>query len=454
MPFKTETSEFNNVFGKEATMTVQFLEKLTDYLETRKMVSPFSDIYERVVHKKPLSAFACRNDIALDMTELLSERQISCIRVVAPNGKTGFVTSSDDDDGVKSIQSELLKRKSRFLPVYTGKMLRSMIDGEKTQSVLSLSGLTRDEIYLLRNLCENNGGLSACGIDEMEDGTFKFSVFSGEAIKPGVKGLSLPQIYIQVQMMLSGPYSDLVTQRIERQARFEDLLAEDYSIHTQNNDRPIIILGEAQEFVRISRDGMEHGYVEMNDGEYHFSVDKELRSTLPDYSLKISAYACRLVNPVVIKDPHDLSSALNHPSISVSNRELHDTMGQKAFFAKIAELLEQKKEYDPTLIQAGAYDEKFQRLLEKTKFLLAASVTGNYPSEYTEKEQTELEKLKEQVGLSLAPYKEVIRTLSSVEVQTETKDIKKLRSLNEVNIAAPEQNKEKKAPGRSALGIV
>ena len=104
MAFKTATEDFEKAFGEEKTMTQRFLEKLKEYLETRKMVPPFNRIYKRLVNGKGLSSFVCRYDLADDMTEILGENDIAAIKVLAPNGKVGFITSSDDDDADMNLE--------------------------------------------------------------------------------------------------------------------------------------------------------------------------------------------------------------------------------------------------------------------------------------------------------------------------------------------------------------
>ena len=450
MAFRTASSDFEKVFGQEKTMTEQFMDKLMEYLETRKLVTPFKEIYERLLQGKPLSSFGCRYDISEDLTELLGENDIPCIKVLAPNGKIGFITSSDDDEAVADIQKQLLKMLGRYMPVYSGKKLRSMIDGKKKMSVLSISGLTTEEVLVMRNQCAKETGITAVGIDRMSDDTYKFSVFADEAIKKGQKDLTLAQIYIKMKLMIQGPYRDVMMLRASRQEKYEEFVSAGFDLQTYNNGHPVTLIGEGNEYVRITQDGMQYGHYEMKDGSPEYKEEAQAPKMLPNYSTIIASYTSRLVNPIIAKDVHELSAALKAPDLSVNHAELHASMAEKAIMSHIAGLLEAKKEYDPVMRQSGEYDKKFIHQVEKSRVLLISSVTGEYPHEYSTREQKDFQAMLEKNGVDMRPYMDVLKDLKATEVLIEKKDIDLIKDMSGYTV---EIDQEKSAPSREELGL-
>ena len=448
--FKTTANDFEKVFGAEKTMTEQFMDKLKEYLETRKMVTPYKEIYERILTGKPLSSFGCRYDIANDMTEMFGENGIPCIRVLAPNGKVGFITSSDDDDAVQDLQAQLKKMLGRYMPVFTGKQLRALIDGKKRMSVLSISGLTEEEAMVMRDQCAKETEISAVGIDKMNDGTYKFSVFSDEAIKKGQKGLTLAQIYIRTKLMLRGPYRDVMALRAARQARFEELVAMNFDVDTANNGNPVTLIGEGNEYMRLSAEGMQYGHYEMRDGNPVYLESNSAMAVMPNYPALVASYSSRLVNPTIVYDIHGLSKALTSPSLAMSNSEIHDSMAGKAAMSYIAGLLDSKKEYDPVLTQPGAFDQKFSRMVDKSTALLMASVNSEFPREYSEKEKAGFKTMLSQNGVNMEPYMGVLTGLKATEVRIERKDIE---LISDISKYTGEREQGQKSPSREDLGL-
>ena len=451
MAFRTAASDFEKVFGQEKTMTEQFMDKLLEYLETRKMVTPFKEIYERLIQGKPLSSFGCRYDVSEDMTELFGENGIPCIKVLAPNGKVGFITSSDDDEAVADLQEQLKKKLGRHMPVYSGKKLRSMINGKTKLSVLSISGLTQEEALVMRNECAKETEISAVGIDRMTDGTYKFSVFSDEAIKKGNKNLTLAQIYLKTKLMLRGPYRDAMLLRAARQEKFEEFIAANYDIAAYNNNNPVTLIGEGGEYVQITEKEMLYGRYEMKDGSPVYKQEAQVQKNLPNYAALVASYTNRLVNPVIAKDVHELTAALKAPDLSVSNNELHDIMSEKAAMSHIADLLDSKQVYDPVMRQSGAYDQKFTHLVDKTKVLLMASVTGNFPHEYSSKEQNSFREMLQKNGVDMSPYMSILSDTKATEVRIEHKDID---LVNDISEFTRDVEKENTAPSREDLGLI
>ncbi len=416
MTYTTTNAEFDRVFGRKS-LTVQFLQKIRVYLSGYKDQSPYKELYEGIVNREPIAVFSCPLKNGDDVLMRLLENAVPCLMVVTKKGRAGFIHLAKDTSNVVRLQNELLSDLQNFMKLKTGKgMWETMPKG--CSCVVSLKGLSTEEVYLMKKLCRSTVKLSALGVDRMKDGTFRLSFYGNEIMKRGRDGLTIAQAYALSKMMMHGRFKEEIAERARRQETLETVIAERFDVNELADSDSITLVGDGNAYVRLSKDGFESGYIKNSDGEYIYvpSENGRFRVEDPMYLGAVRSGVMHLSNPVAVADINDLGEVMNNSSAMRSTEEITEDVMERRILSAASNIIMESKTA-PVMERAGDEEKKLKYMIRESAELIKSGSTGVFSAEYTEDQIRPLKEELRNTSLDLNSLAAAITILAHTETE-------------------------------------
>ena len=433
MAFNVSNKAFEEAFGdpkKKGALTKDFIIQLSKYLEGKRFDSAIS-IKEWLKKGGTLSTLTCREDMLRAMMEGLRVYKTPYILVKEAGGGVGFLIRSSDTELIKKITRQVLKEKSRYCAVTTGKEVGNLYlkSKEKDKEILQICGLSEEETLYLEQECNIVLPGEAIGIDRMADGTYMFSCHGKTAIKGKKRRKSFGSALAESVMVMNGSTAEKMKKRAQNAAIYREAKATGFPDKNGEFNSPVWVVGDGDRFVKVSNIGFELGHaIEIRD-EVRLETDLTVEKENKTYSSRLNTALSHVIGRVCL---YDLPSVIEHFKTKRSYMQDQAVVGVQQFLMMADAMITEKVKQDRITHMDGKWEHKFRHYQHEMGRLLKGTRDGKIPKGYTKEDILQLRKVSQTFKLDMMKLTPAIEKLMQIEAyvkdaaQNKVTDIEKL----------------------------
>ena len=394
MAFKTSYEMFQRVFmasEEDKELIEDFFDSALAYLEQRKAINEASLLYEWIKEGKAVHGFICRQDIVRDTADMLMGEKIPFLCVMDEYGDVGFLIRSCDKDKIGEVRDSVLSKRAKYCKIVSSEELKNNIlkSGGNDKSIIFLTGLSEEQIDIMKQLCNENLDGDEIGIDVMNDGTYTLSLYGKQSMKKKNDLLSLNQIFALMMLRVNGPNAEKNKKIARNQTDFRRLFSKNFIRSNVDLRRtPAWIVGRGKHYLRINGEGFEFGVAVESDNGINLVEQYAMDTSAPDYQNLLNSYLARITDKAVTYDQKQAMAHLSGKETSLDVSRTKDDRILDKFelnlIAKADEIVMKKIETDPIMTMPGRWDEKFYHYMNEMSSLMEAAAettiieTGKY----------------------------------------------------------------------------
>lgn len=440
MAFMTSQETFHNMFYESNNISEKLMDAIMTYLKAHLYIVRLKKLYEWISEGRNISVFSCRRDVLDAMAENMNISKIPFLIISDPDGNSGFLIRSEDKESAVNSAKAVLEEKSKFCTITSMQGLKKIITSSKhkNKGIISITGLSTAQMYILEQMAIRNLGVEAIGEDRMSDGTYRFTVHGMTATKKDQNQVNLGLLLLQMQMMTEGPGKEKNILRAENGFMYSKYIAE--VLKKNGRFQPFYII-DGKGFMKITQEGFECGSGRVEGGG-HVKINPQLvyQKAIPDYEAQLLSRLGRMSNPLCTTDISEAYSLIAKSSRYDLDEKDRDVQAAEKIVARsINSVVLQKVERDSTMRVEGQYAAKAAHVISEMSKVMRGAITGNTPAGY---EDTFIQKVgitMEQEGLEPREYANVVRSLEAMEIVPIAETIERInidKKLDELDVAA------------------
>ncbi len=415
MAFVTSTKQFNQMFSETKSIDEQLMQAIINYLHSHLYIVRIRALYEWIMNGGGLSIFRCRRDMFDDVVEKLGRNRIPFLVVRNMEGDSGFLVQANNKDAIKSLTSEVLEENALACTITSITGLRQILMTEDytSRGIISLTGLSSSQIYLLEQMAIKQLGATAIGEDRMSDGTYRFSM-QGKAAFPRNKNKNLGLLVLQMYMMTLGPGRDKNNMRAMNRYTYNSAIAD--VLRQGSNAQPVYVV-EGKNYLKLSAMGFECGQIEANGGQPTMKSSLVYQRAIPDYEVQLISRLNSFGDPICTTDLSEvLLRATSESRFDLTEEESDRIAAEGKTAAKISEVVMEKTKKDTVMGGTRQYAEKATHLLKEMGRVLAGAVSSTVPLGYSNEAISDVMDEMEDNDINPEDYQQVASKLQTLEI--------------------------------------
>ena len=482
MAFATSTDMFQNAFVEPNTdmdKIDEFLKLVVDYLDTRSDYAEAETLKEWIQKGNPISGFICRYDLSDDMSYQMLTNGIPFVAITDKLGDLAYLVRECDEEQINTLREQVLEEKAHYFKETNLNDLKKdlLTSKEKDKSVIFLSGLSEEEMEIMKSLLDENLDGDEVGIDEMEDGTFMFSFKAKKAMKKGYRdAVNLCMLSALMMMQSKGFKKDMYLENARNKSKLMKALSNSFRVGSKNKAMDTWIVGKGTRYVKAGESGFEYG-VAVND-ENGFSLE-ELYSadiSVPDYQEQLNSYVLSIPEATYTLDAKQamlhLSKADDTRTIAENYENKVISSFEKEVVQKAVEIAAYKTASDRTMNTDGHWDEKFEIMMKEIATVIesaqvainsrdearAAGVEFKVPDDidppkgYSKTDIQQIMDISEKSGLSLNSYINAIGAMRHIEVYMSKAEPDRMKNIDTLVESAKDKTGQREQRDRGGRG--
>lgn len=448
MSFLVSAKQFKQVFSEEKNLSEQFMEGLMDYLKSHQYVNRLKEMYEWLKEDGEISMFTCRADLVNIMGEKMNLSKVPFVAVTDREGNYGFLVKKDSTNAVLDITKIVQEERGQICTITSLDGLKKIIGTSKHQDkgLITITGLTLAQMYLLEQKCMRDLNPEAIGEDMMEDGTYSFSIHGKTSFR---KKKTLGLCLLETMLATNGKNAQINNKKITSHVKFQYQVADHFGMD-RDGQPPVYVAGNDNQYMKISRQGFEYGHAVKESGTIKLVKEFSYNSQLPDYYEQQLSCTSRFSDATVTTDTTELMSILTAVlSAKFLSQDEKDVKAEETMLAgKICEMVEDKTKDDTTMQAEGQYAVKMTHIVTEISKVIAGAIENDIPPGYDKEDMDELKTIGNG-ALALSDYGSLPSVLRSMEISTVDEVFEK-KNLKEAltNVPVLESVKEKEETTR------
>lgn len=441
MAFDVSNKAFEEAFGnpkKQGTLTKEFIQQLSIYLENKQFDSAIA-IKAWLKKDGKLNAFSCREDMMQPMMAEFRNYKTPYILVKEAGGGIGFLIRSSDTALVKKMTRQVLKEKSRYCAVTTGKIVGDLYlkSKEKDKEILQICGLSEEEVIYLEQQCNTVLPGEAIGIDRMMDGTYMFSCHGKTAIKGKKRRKSFGSALAETVMVMNGNISEKMKKKAQNTAMYREAKAAGFPDKNGQFDSPVWVVGDGDRFVKVTSKGFELGHAIEIEDEVILETDLVVEKGNESYSNRLNSALSHIIGRMCL---YDLLSVYEHFKTKRSYLQDQEVVGIQQFLMMADAMISEKIKQDSITQLNGKWEHKFRHYQNEMGRLLIGARDGKIPKGYTKENILQLRKVSQTFRLDMTKLTPAIEKLMQIEAYA--KDAAQNKVTNIENVIAKYRGEE------------
>ena len=386
-----------------------------DYLKQHQFVVRLKKLYDHISAGGGISVFSCRRD-ALDlMAETMNIRKIPFLIISDTEGNNGFLIQKDDKNAVMDVTNYVLSEKAQTCTITsTDELMKKVLKSNSNhKGLISLTGLSAAQLYILEQMAVRRLGVSAIGEDLMQDGTYRFSVHGKSAIKKDKAQVNLGLLLLEMQMMTEGPGKDKNNWRAGNGFYYSSNIA---GILKGERTNPFYLV-EGRQYMKISPGEFECGYGKYQNGQFIMTPSLVYQKEIPDYEAQLISNLGRFAEPLCTMDISEAyQSMMNVSRYDLTEKERDVIASEKLVAGTVNEKVLQKVFRDPTMQLGGQYASKAAHVIGEMGKVMKGAINGITPPGYDEIDVKSINTLMRTEGLNPEDYYGVAYSMDKLEI--------------------------------------
>lgn len=417
MAFEVANEAFEKAFGSaeksDKELLGGFIQMLSNYLRGRKEWSAV--VMRRWIRDGgSLYAFRCREDAAQTLIDSLVNKGVPFVLVKDPAGATGFLIRKEDIFIAKTTIGEVLALLSRYCEVTTGEQagIYYRKSKEKDKTMLLLCGLSKEEVYYLKEEARETLPGMAVGIDQMPDGTYMVTCHGKSAFDDN-SGSFLESLMTS-RLIANGESSPKLSRRMENRDEYIKAKTAGFPDMEGTMDSPVWIVGDGEKYVKRGADGFEAGHAEESAGEIVLAKEMDVMLSDSLYEMRMNSALSAITGHICL---YSISDVLEHfQKKKNAVRDIKET-GQKRLVSTASQIVTEKEAFDTKNKKAAtSWKKKMERYQTDMGTLMTAAKEGTVPAGYTKNDVLKLRRIIRKFGLDMEKAAPGIGRMSSIQV--------------------------------------
>ena len=438
----------------------QFLEGLAGYLSGQP--GPLPKILGAYIRGGgPLMVFSCREDVCASIVAELYTQQIPYALISSPDGQYGFLVRAEDQQKTENVQKAVLEMLSRRCEILTGDDIKRKAAASPDKSCISLCGLTLGQEEIFRKKFAQLQENAELGVDRMKDGTYMVTLPTKDCIRTDNPDTAdLCRAWLEMILSCGGPNGNRNQALAEYAFDLSCRLAKDFrEPGVSLNRTPLWVVGNSQQYMRISANGFEYGRGQNRDQKVVLKPVARIDITNPSYRRLLVSYLSRIPFAVTTYDQNEMMAHLKKKKEAERSRDLLDTApdarqvimerGEREMAHKIDQLIKNKIRHDPVMIETKHYSEKFIHYSEELTSFMTSLTDELFPEGYSKEDIAALNATMSRYGLDGEMYRETLPEIHSVEIIEITDTIERIADIGEA-LEKEELARQEEARNRAA----
>lgn len=267
-----------------------FLEKLLVYMK-KKNDPNHKDMIDWIENKGgSVSGFTCRKDATRDMFHAMYANGLGFLPIRGTNGEYGFLIRSSDTQKVKRLIRSVLKSKSNYVTLMTGKELMKSVLSErgKEKDLYAIAGLSQEEASLFIDQINASMDHARVSMDKLKDGTYlcQMPVSSVRGREDAIRRAQMKAMFMAHGA--NREHNIEVTRNREQVLKlYATEFRQDGAVNL--NDTPAYIIGDDEQYMKITEDSVEKGTATLIDGHVVMETNKTIQRGDVWFSTAISS---------------------------------------------------------------------------------------------------------------------------------------------------------------------
>lgn len=413
MAFVTSTEAFSQMFDDEKSISEQLMDTILAYLRSHQYVVRLQLLYKWIIGGGGLSTFRCRRDVLDSMASTIGIRGIPFLVIRDMEGNTGMMIKTEDSDAVLDCTQQVLTENAKYCKITSVKGLMDSLKEEtyNHRGVISITGLTAAQIYLLEQMAMKDMDLTAIGEDQMSDGTYRFSIQGKRALDHRKRNIGY--LLMQMILMTNGPGKAKNTAKAANRYAYHRTLA---AAMRSGNFNPVYIV-EDKTYMKLSPEGFECGKIITEQGTNRLDMTGTFPKALPDYQAQLISHIGAFSDPVCTTDLAEVyARAAKEGSFDLTEPETERLVGEIQLAEKLTEVVMNKTEKDTTMASTGQFATKANHLITEMGRVFTAALNNTIPLGYTEQAINEVLDVMDDNRLKPAEYRSAAQVFQALEV--------------------------------------
>ncbi len=391
----------------------KFLDSILDYLKHHLYIVRLKNLYDHITSGGAISIFRCRKDMLDIMAESLGIKKIPFLIISDAEGERAFLIRGNDKNAVLDSRKSALEKKSRACTITsTDGLVKLLRKSKSTKGVISITGLSAVQTYLLEKYAIQDLGVEAIGEDLMQDGTYRFSLQGKTALRKEGK-INIGYILLEVEMQTEGPGKEKNSMRAANGISYNNMVAAALS---GKEFYPFYIV-DGKQYMKLTPEGFECGSGKLVNGQLQLIPNITYHKLIPDYSSQLISRLGHYTDPVCTANISEVAALFKQLSIIDYTEKDRDVIASEKIIAKeICSLVDQKTMNDSLMLSSGQYAAKAAHIINEISAVLDGAITGNVPVGYDQSEIRSLNTRMMIEGLNPDDYLETMNSLRSLEI--------------------------------------
>ena len=438
MAFMTSQETFHAMFYESNNIGTMLMDAIRNYLHAHLYIVRLRKLYEWIESGGDLAAFSCRRDVLDAMAENMNIAKIPFLIISDPDGNSGFLIKNTDKEASLTSAKSVLEEKSKFCTITSMKELKKMINASnhKNKGIISITGLSAAQLYILEQMAIRNLGVEAIGEDRMADGSYRFTVHGMTAIKKDQNQANLGLLLLQMQMMTEGPGKEKNILRAENGFMYSRAVAE--VMNKNGRFQPFYII-DGKQYMKLTPEGFECGSGKIVNGQLKMDPNLVYQKVIPDYESQLVSRLGRMTSPLCTTDISEAYALMSKSSrYDLTEKDRDVLAAEKVVARNINNVVLQKVSRDATMQMNGQYAAKATHVISEMSKVMRSAIAGSIPVGYEDTSIDTVGITMRAEGLDPKDYANVVKTLEAMEIVPIAETVERMnveKKLDELDVA-------------------
>lgn len=465
MAFKVSNKAFEEVFGKKENNVIEmttnpndllkiFKKNLKLYLEKNHQYPAANSLLHWIAKGGSLSTFTCRADIFDFVVTTLRKNKIPFLIVQQKTGKKGFIIRSKDEDKQHRLIRPILKAASSYCKVTSGKNAITDYQSRRLtdKNMIAIGDITKEQLVYLENLCDKVMPDEVLGVDKMEDGTYLLTIHGQTAILGNQKagGRRFADALAETIFLYNSEAKKDLMKRSKNVTKYRRAKANGFLDKEDTTKKPVWVVGSGNVFVKRTLRGFEVGYAHEVGNDVLLDVDYRVSFDDEAYEKRLNSALLKITNHLVL---YTLPDVIEHYKTKRSMLENAKISAEQHLMELIDFVVTNKVVHDSIYVRGNNWAAKMKHYQAETGKVIEGVRDGRIPPGYTKEQIGGIMDIVFKYKMNLDVVTPAISKLKNIEVHDRTKQLSKVRSVEEQlakfsQVRNQEQTQNRQAPSR------